>query len=317
MALQGRSSPLVAINIRSCSFLLCFVVLLFFPIQQATAGKTGQLTVYWGRNKAEGSLREACDTGIYNTVIISFFSVFGHGKYWTDLSGHPLNGVGNDIKHCQSKKHVTVLLSIGGDGEGYSLPTAKSARDVADHLWNAYLGGHRMGVFRPFGDAVLDGIDFYIGLGPQDKYYDELARSLVAMASRRGKITKQAAVHLTASPPCSRVFDEQASSELETMTRLVERVHVRFYGEPSCGYDYHETRPFWGAWSLWRFRFPATRLHVALPASDEFRGWIDAETLRESVLPSLQDEPRYGGVVLWNRYHDKITGYGHAIRDVV
>jgi hypothetical protein len=60
------------------------------------------VVVFWGRNKAEGSLRKTCDRGYYTTIIISF-SVFGHGKYWTDLSGHQLHGVGADIKHCQSK----------------------------------------------------------------------------------------------------------------------------------------------------------------------------------------------------------------------
>jgi chitinase len=34
--------------------------------------------------------------------------------------------------------------------------------DLTDHLWNAYLGGSRAGVPRPFSDAVLDGFDFYV-----------------------------------------------------------------------------------------------------------------------------------------------------------
>ncbi|TVT97782.1 hypothetical protein EJB05_56966, partial [Eragrostis curvula] len=79
------------------------LAVLVFLAGAATAKKTGQLTVFWGRNKNEGTLREACDTGLYNTVIISFYSVFGHGRYWGDLSGHPLAGVGDDIKHCQSR----------------------------------------------------------------------------------------------------------------------------------------------------------------------------------------------------------------------
>ncbi|TVU23344.1 hypothetical protein EJB05_25701, partial [Eragrostis curvula] len=79
------------------------LAVLVFLAGAATATKTGQLTVFWGRNKDEGTLSEACDTGLYNTVIISFYSVFGHGRYWGDLSGHPLAGVGDDIKHCQSR----------------------------------------------------------------------------------------------------------------------------------------------------------------------------------------------------------------------
>jgi chitinase len=95
---------------------------------------------------------------------------------------------------------------------------------------------------------------------------------------------------------------------------VFERLHVRFYGEARCGYDYHETRPFWGAWHTWVSTFPAARLLVGLPAAAvEMRGWIDPATLRDSVLPSVRDDPNYGGVMLWDRYHDKVTGSGRAI----
>lgn len=90
----------MAFRRRSC--VLAALVALCFLAATAAAGDHG-LTVFWGRNKDEGSLREACDTGIYSTVIISFYSVFGHGKYWGDLSGHPLYAIGADIKHCRAR----------------------------------------------------------------------------------------------------------------------------------------------------------------------------------------------------------------------
>uniref|UniRef100_A0A0E0MIC0 GH18 domain-containing protein n=1 Tax=Oryza punctata TaxID=4537 RepID=A0A0E0MIC0_ORYPU len=126
---------------------LTAALLLLAAPPPATADDPG-LAVYWGRHKEEGSLREACDTGRYTTVIITFYNVFGYGRYSLDISGHPLTTVGADIKHCQSKG-ITVLLAIGGQGGGYSLPTNASAADVADNLWNAYLGGHRVGVLLP------------------------------------------------------------------------------------------------------------------------------------------------------------------------
>uniref|UniRef100_A0A0E0G402 GH18 domain-containing protein n=1 Tax=Oryza nivara TaxID=4536 RepID=A0A0E0G402_ORYNI len=134
----------------------------------ATADDPG-LVVYWGRHKEEGSLRKACDTGHYTTVIITFYNVFGYGRYSLDISGHPL----------AASRGITVLLSIGGQGGGYSLPTHASAADVAYNLiWNAYLGGHRAGVHRPFGDdAAVDGIDFFIDQGGA-YHYDDLARLL-------------------------------------------------------------------------------------------------------------------------------------------
>uniref|UniRef100_A0A0D3GTW5 GH18 domain-containing protein n=1 Tax=Oryza barthii TaxID=65489 RepID=A0A0D3GTW5_9ORYZ len=88
----------------------------------AAAGPTGQVTVFWGRNKDEGSLREACDTGLYTMVVMSFLNVYGArgGEYRLDLAGHPVGGIGGDVKHCQ-RKGVLVSLAIGSGA--YSLPT--------------------------------------------------------------------------------------------------------------------------------------------------------------------------------------------------
>ncbi|MDK0841569.1 hypothetical protein P5E51_15865, partial [Clostridium perfringens] len=72
---------------------------------------------------------------MYTMVIMSFLNVYGHGKYHLDLSGHPLAGIGDDIKHCQFKG-VPVSLSIGGFTGDYSLPTNQSALDLFDYLRN-------------------------------------------------------------------------------------------------------------------------------------------------------------------------------------
>jgi len=76
----------MAFRRRSWLPLALALVLLSCIAATAMAKRTGELTVFWGRNKAEGTLRAACDTGLYNTVIISFFSVFGHGRYWPTVS---------------------------------------------------------------------------------------------------------------------------------------------------------------------------------------------------------------------------------------
>jgi hypothetical protein len=52
--------------------------------------------------------------------------------------------------------------------------------DLTDHLWNAYIGGSRAGVPRPFGDAVLDGVNFYVTAAARAaaEHYDKLAKRL-------------------------------------------------------------------------------------------------------------------------------------------
>ncbi|VAI42705.1 unnamed protein product [Triticum turgidum subsp. durum] len=163
--------------------LLSVVTALSLAAPGLAAGKTGQVTVFWGRNKAEGSLREACDSGMYTMVTMSFLDVFGaKGKYHLDLSGHDLSAVGADIKHCQSKG-VPVSLSIGGYGTGYSLPSNRSALDLFDHLWNSYLGGiyeesdkacNQYGAWEEAWDrwtAAYPATRFFIGLTADEKSY--------------------------------------------------------------------------------------------------------------------------------------------------
>ncbi|XP_015615918.1 xylanase inhibitor protein 2-like [Oryza sativa Japonica Group] len=271
------------------SLLLVVVSCLAAP---ATADWYGPLAVYWGRHKDyEGSLREACDTGRYNTVIITFYSVFGYvkGRYGLDISGHPVAAVGADIKHCQSKG-VQVLLSIGGQGGGYSLPSSQSAADVADNLWNAYLGGRRAGVPRPFGDAAVDGIDFFIDQGGAD-HYDELARQLHG----RG-------VALTATVRCS-YPDSRLQKALAT--GLLGRIHVRIFGDNQC------TMLPLDAWEKWAAAYPRSKVWLALVASweqDEV-GYMFQKDLYYGVLQFILNKPNYGGIAIWDRYYDKKANY--------
>lgn len=60
----------------------------------AGAGKTGRIAVYWGQTASEGTLREACKSNLYSTVILSFLTNFGGGKYKLNLAGHSWSAVG-------------------------------------------------------------------------------------------------------------------------------------------------------------------------------------------------------------------------------
>ena len=294
---------------RSWLLLLALACLLYLAATAAEAKRTGELTVFWGRNKDEGTLREACDTGLYNTVVISFLSVFGHGKYWTDLSGHPLKGIGADIKHCQSKG-IPVFLSIGGGGTDYSLPSSASPEAVANHLWNAYLGGGSGDVFRPFGDAAVDGVDFYVDHGAPDNY-DELARRLDYFNSMYYHATAKH-VRLTATPRCA-FPDRRLERALET--GLFERIHVRFYGDDGCSYKNGVV----DRWEKWTARYPGSQLYVGLAAAES--GVPDGASPRRRGVPQVpllrpaaQEAPNYGGVMVWDRFSDKKTRWSTVVK---
>ncbi|WVZ49029.1 hypothetical protein U9M48_000411 [Paspalum notatum var. saurae] len=332
--------PTTAFQRRRCSWLLlqsialAVAALLSCQLAAPTAAmankRTGQLTVFWGRNNGEGTLREACDTGLYNTVVISFYSVFGH-PYGLDLSGHPLPGVGADIKHCQqSRGGIPVFLSIAGNGDSnvsnnnYSLPSSSaSAEAVAAHLWNAFLGGGASDVPRPFGDAVLDGIDFYMDHGDGDggasdsNYYAELARRLDYFNS----------MYYHADGEARAADGDAATAALAT--GLFERIHVRFYGggdgddeEGKCSFKKGGTSGVVEQWEKWTAAYPKSQMYVGLAAAESGVPPEGApppvevylKYLYYDLLPKVQKAPNYGGVMVWDRFADKKTRYSTAVK---
>ncbi|KAM0837246.1 hypothetical protein ACQ4PT_061792 [Festuca glaucescens] len=275
---------------RSTSLLLVLAAVLSVLVCPAAAAeKTGQITVFWGRHEDEGTLGDACNfSRIYTTVNMAFLNVYGHGKYHLDLSGHRLDGVGDDIKHCQFLG-IPVFLSIGGFGGDYGLPTSQSAVDLADHLWYSYLGGSREGVTRPFGDAQLDGIDFFLEGGGFGERYDVLARELAK---------HDQPLRLTATPrraiPDGRAFVERALA-----TGVFERIHVRFYDYPNC------TAWIEDAWGRWTAAYPASKVFLGLTASEKDSCYLERKAVFEIVMPIVQKADNYGGVMLWDRYNDE------------
>jgi chitinase len=300
-AFGGRRRPASAAALLAVATLV--VVFLAGPAM-AAGNKTGQVTVFWGRNKAEGTLREACDSGLYTMVIMSFLDVYGpNGKYHLDLSGHPIAGIGDDIKHCQFVG-VPVSLSIGGFGSGYSLPSKQAALDLFDYLWNAFFGGSKPGVHRPFGDAWLDGVDLFLehGTNATDRY-DVLALEL-AKHNIRGGPGKP--LHLTATPRCE--FPPAGYLKRALDTGIFERVHVRIYDDADCEAYWHL------AWDRWTAAYPATRFYVGMTASETTHGWVHPKNVYYDVAPSVQKADNYGGFMIWERYADTLSNYTSMVK---
>ncbi|CAN6460892.1 unnamed protein product [Victoria cruziana] len=292
--------------------LLSVLVTLFCP------SNGGNLGIYWGQNEKEGTLASTCATGKYSIVNIAFLSVFGNGQTpQLNLAGHcnPWNGTNNctslssDIISCQ-QRNITVMLSIGGAEGSYGLSSFADAINVSDYLWNNFLGGRSSG--RPLGRAVLDGIDFDIERG-SSQFYDTLATSLRARSSTRRRGRR---VYLSAAPQCP-FPDARLGPALRQ--GLFDYVWVQFYNNPSCEYSRRNRMRFLTAWTRWNSRIRASRMFLGLPASADaaFSGFIRNTTLIADVLPRVKAYPRYGGVMLWNKYYDDRSGYSSSIQSYV
>uniref|UniRef100_A0ACD5VG20 Uncharacterized protein n=1 Tax=Avena sativa TaxID=4498 RepID=A0ACD5VG20_AVESA len=222
---------------------MLFTVSLFAMATNSADPNPLQIAVYWGQNGNEGTLADACSSGLYAYVMVSFLSTFGKGQTPAlSLAGHcdPSSGdckaFSSDITTCQSVG-VKVLLSLGGGAGSYGLSSTTDAQSVATYLWGNYLGGNSSS--RPLGHAVLDGIDFDIETG-ESAHYDELA-TFLSQYSARGKKK----VYLTAAPQCPY---PDASLAPALKTGLFDNVWVQFYNNPECEYPGGDLL---GAWNTW------------------------------------------------------------------
>ncbi|GKU89197.1 hypothetical protein SLEP1_g3365 [Rubroshorea leprosula] len=269
----------------------------------------GGIAIYWGQNGNEGTLDETCATGRYSYVNIAFLIKFGNGQTpELNLAGHcdpASNGcatVSNGIRSCQSRG-IKVMLSIGGGAGTYSLSSSADAKNVADYLWNNYLGGQSSS--RPLGDAVLDGIDFDIELGSTG-YYDDLARYLSAYSSQGRK------VYLTAAPQCP-FPDNFLGTALNT--GLFDYVWVQFYNNQPCQYSSGNINNIVSSWNQWTSSINAGKIFLGLPASPEAAGsgYIPPNVLTTQIIPVINKSAKYGGVMLWSKYYDDKNGYSASI----
>ncbi|MBA0692912.1 hypothetical protein Goari_010435, partial [Gossypium aridum] len=273
----------------------------------------GDIAIYWGQNSDEGTLAETCATGNYDFVNLAFLPTFGNGQTpMINLAGHcdPYsNGCTNlssDIKSCQAQG-IKVILSLGGGAGSYFLASSNDARQVAAYLWNNFLGGQSAS--RPFGDAILDGIDFDIE-GGTNQHWDDLAKYLSGYSQRSKK------VYLTAAPQCP-FPDAWVGGALKT--GLFDYVWVQFYNNPQCQYTDGDITNLEQAWKQWTTEVPATKIFLGLPASPEAAGsgFIPESDLTSQVLPAIKGSAMYGGVMLWSKYYDDQTGYSSAIKNDV
>ncbi|XP_054788049.1 hevamine-A-like [Prosopis cineraria] len=292
------------------------LILLFSPfllLSHLSSSQACPIVTYWGQNRDEGELDAACNTGKYDIINIAFMNTFGNGQTPNiDLSGHcsaswgvPCTKYASQIATCQSLG-VKIFLSLGGGWGPYNLSSAEEAKQVADHLWTNYLSG-QTGSASLLGDVVLDGIDFDIENGT-DLYWDVLLKELSAYS-------QQKKLYLSAAPQCP-IPDYYLNTAIST--GLFDYIWVQFYNNRQCEYtDDGDTQKLIDSWNQWTTDFTATKFYVGLPASPEANGsaggYVPIDVLNNEILPVVETNPKFGGVMLWSRYYDNKTRYSDQI----
>lgn len=279
--------------------------------------QSGGIAIYWGQSSYEGTLTQTCATGKYSYVNIAFLNKFGDGRNpEINLAGHcnpqSTNGckiLGDGIRYCQSRG-IKVMLSIGGWEGSYSLASAEDAKNMAEFLWNGFLGGKSSSIARPFGNAILDGIDFNIERY-STLYWDDLARCLKGYSQPGEQV-----VYLSAAPQCP-FPDRFLGNAIDT--GLFDFVWVQFYNNPACQYRNGNTNNLMDSWNRWVSLVNNGRVFLGLPASRRASGsgYIPTNVLTAQILPVIKRSSNYGGVMLWSKYFDDRSGYSDVIKNSV
>lgn len=118
-----------------------------------------------------------------------------------------------------------LTLSLGGGGGTYGFTSDTQAESFADTIWNLFLGGSSS--TRPFGTAVLDGVDLDIEQGGSTGYPAFINRMRTHYASDTSK-----KYYITGAPQC--VYPD-ASLGPTLNSAWFDMVMVQFYNNP-CKY---------------------------------------------------------------------------------
>jgi len=287
------------------------------------------LVGYWGQNGAgpangpanyEKPLFEVCQTTKYDILAVSFVIVFFDSRnkglpalnfaYHCETPVSPeypfllrCPEIEKGIKECQ-KRGKRVLMSIGGATGDGTLPDPDKAREFARTLFDLFLGGSGYQKIRPFGSAVMDGIDLDIE-GGDYKYYPEFItelRTLMDNDQSKGYL-------ITGAPQCPypdhHMGPEKPGSGLEEAGQHVDHLYIQFYNNychTGAGNWFTETLDKWLAFSK-RMKPHGPLIFIGMPAATKgasgahfYRPPAELTTLYQAV----KNLPGIGGIMLWD-----------------
>ncbi|KAI0819279.1 glycoside hydrolase superfamily [Trametes gibbosa] len=296
--------------------------------------RSDNLAVYWGQNSyGAAHLNDAanwqhnigyyCQDDSIDALPIAFLNVFsstggapainianicnpdGNGVFpGTSLA--QCQFLASEIEYCQSRGKI-VTISLGGATGSASFSSAAQATAFGDTVWNLFLGGTSN--IRPFGAAILDGIDLDIE-GGSTVYFDSFVNRIRQLASGAAK-----RYYVTAAPQCP-----YPDAYLGTVLNQAyfDAVYVQFYNN-WCGLQNYNNVWAWdySSWDTWAKTVsvnPNVKVYIGAPASSSAAGagYVDASTLANIALETRSQYSSFGGVMLW----DASQAYGNNRYDL-
>ncbi|KAG6820489.1 hypothetical protein H0H93_016551 [Arthromyces matolae] len=276
-------------------------------------------TTYYGQNSYgathpntlayQKSLSAYCQDDTINIIPLAFLHVFfsdgglpeinlanacnsdnGNVFPGTNLAKCPQ--LTDDIKGCQARGKI-VTLSLGGATGQTRFSSDGQARAFAQTVWNLFLGGSSD--TRPFGDAVLDGIDLDIesGNGTGMTAFVRKLRSLAKNASKT--------YYITAAPQCP-FPDAYVGSAISAVG--FDAIFVQYNNY--CGLNHYNDPSDWdfGVWDDAKNSSPNknVKIYIGAPAAQSAAGtgYVSAATLGNIAKQTRSKYSSFGGIMLWD-----------------
>ncbi|KAJ7832605.1 glycoside hydrolase family 18 protein, partial [Mycena leptocephala] len=238
-------------------------------------------------------------------------SSFPHGTCNDNGASGNCQSLAAGIQACQAAGKL-VTLSLGGGGTtGAVFSSDSDAKNFATTIWNNFLGGSSS--HRPFGSAVLDGVDLDIESG-SDTGFAAFATQIRALSAGASKH-----YYLTAAPQCHfpDAFDQSAIN-----TVGFDAIYVQFYKTTSN----HRNSTDWNfdTWDNWAKTVSPNRnvkIFIGAPASPTAANageYVDATTLGSIALATRAEYSSFGGIMLWDASQAYANGrYDQQIKNII
>ncbi|KAI0346297.1 glycoside hydrolase [Trametopsis cervina] len=274
-------------------------------------------TTYWGQNSYgatnsnqanwQKSIDFYCQDNSIDAFPVAFLNVFfgAGGLPSIDLAnicsassdpvfpGSQLPECGflaSAIQTCQSKGKI-VTISLGGATGAAGFSSDSQATAFADTIWNLFLGGSSS--TRPFGNAVLDGVDLDIEGGSTAHFvpFINQLRSHMNSASKK--------YYITAAPQCP--FPDAYLGDLINSVAF-DAVYVQFYNNYCNVGTANANFATWDNWAKTQSPNKNVKVYLGVPASSSAAGsgYLPISSLGPIIQQYKATYSSFGGVMFWD-----------------
>ncbi|KAG1795974.1 glycoside hydrolase family 18 protein [Suillus plorans] len=298
---------------------LCFVTRTVAAFDMSS---NQNLAVYWGQNSYgavnpdntaqwQQPISYYCNDAIIDTFPIAFLDEFystdnlpsidlantcntGDNSLFSGTNLLNCSFLASGIETCQAAGKI-VTISLGGATGSNGFANDTEAAAYAQTIWDLFLGGSSS--TRPFGSAILDGIDMDIEGGSQTGFVSFLSalRTLMDGGSKP--------YYITAAPQCP-YPDAYIGTTLNEFG--FDAVYVQFYNN-YCGLTNYNNPNAWdfATWDNWAHTVspnPDVKVYIGAPASSSAAGsgYVSPSTFTPIIQETMAEYSSFGGVMLWD-----------------